>query len=272
MTFLQKRPFFFTTTQKHYFSGFFFEIFLFHFSYFPVYFFQHKKEKNKKCTFFFENPFLTPWQTAKKYFRTPTHYLWFLTYPKNTIKLGKTSQKKSWTKFWRNLGPSSVSKNPNLGPSSQVPLPPKNWHFWRKSAAKWPRNEIFHENRPQNIFDAARWLPEACPKVPPSLPEGSGKVHPVPRRSPKVPRRFVQNLGKLLNIFEIWHLWGTTWWRIWRWPKRRWGRDSFYYRRGSEHIQGSKLKRWCGRGLTFKKRARSTKFGKCVCERCIGHV
>ena len=123
----------------------------------------------------------------------------------------------------------------NRKKSKKLTAPPKNWHFWRKSAAKWPQNQIFHENRPQNVFDAASWLPEACPKVPRSLPEGSGKVHPVPRRSPKVPRRFVQNLGKLLNFFEIWHLWGFfvdrsanfTFFARFR-PKCKFGAETFF--------------------------------------------
>ena len=75
----------------------------------------------------------------------------------------------------------------------------------------------------------------------------------------------------------------TRWWRRWRWPKRRWGRDSFWYRRGSEHVRtpqtstnphsrGDGDKEHRGRGFIFKKGGRSSRFGKCVCERCIGHV
>ena len=113
MTFLQTGPFFFTTTQKHY--------FLFFFPCFPsflLYFFQHNKDKNKSAQLFFSKTlFWHPDKMPKIYFRIPTHYLWFLRCPQNTIRLGKNKQKKSWTKFWRNLGPSFDSKNPNLGPS-----------------------------------------------------------------------------------------------------------------------------------------------------------
>ena len=111
--FYKKKHFSSQPPKNTIFLGFFWNfLFPFFFSCFLFFFFQHKKDKNKKCTFFFENPFLTPWQTAKKYFRTPTHYLCFLRYPKNTIKLGKNKQTKSWTTFWRNLGPHFDSKNP----------------------------------------------------------------------------------------------------------------------------------------------------------------
>ena len=70
MTFLQKKKTFSSQPpKKHYFSGFFFWNFLFHFFHIVLFtFFQHKKDKNKKCTFFFENPFLTPGRTAKTLF------------------------------------------------------------------------------------------------------------------------------------------------------------------------------------------------------------
>ena len=61
-------------------------------------FIQHKKDKNKKCTFFRKH-FLTPWETAKKYFRTPTHYLCFLRHPQHTMKLGENRQKSLWQIF-----------------------------------------------------------------------------------------------------------------------------------------------------------------------------
>ena len=48
---------------------------------------------------FFENPFLTTWQIAKKLFSHPYTLFVFLRYPQNTIKLGKKTSKK-------NLGPS----------------------------------------------------------------------------------------------------------------------------------------------------------------------
>ena len=107
--FYKKKTFFFTTTQKTLFFWVFFEIFFFHFFHvFSFSFSNIKKTKTKSAHFFSKTLFLTPWQTAKKYFRTPTHYLCFLRYPKNTIKLGKNKQKKildhiltqPWTTFW----------------------------------------------------------------------------------------------------------------------------------------------------------------------------
>ena len=82
---------------KHYFSGPIWNLVSI-FSYFLFFFLQHKEDKNKKCTFLFENPFLTPWHIAKNYFRTPTHHLCFKDAQKNTIKLEKAN--KSWTKLW----------------------------------------------------------------------------------------------------------------------------------------------------------------------------
>ena len=72
MTFLQqKKAYFSTTTQKHYFSGPFFEIFLFHFfSYCPFYLFQHEKDKS---TFFFENPFFDTLTNCQKMIFAPLH-------------------------------------------------------------------------------------------------------------------------------------------------------------------------------------------------------
>ena len=73
------------------------------------------------CGVFFEidsssllevSDFLTPRQPAKKN-RTPTHDVWVF----NTKIAEKTSKNRSWTKFWRNLGPSTDSKNPSLAPS-----------------------------------------------------------------------------------------------------------------------------------------------------------
>ena len=111
--FYKKRPVFFTNTQKTLFFWAFFEIFFFHFFHvFSFSFSNIKKTKTKSAHFFSKTLFWHPDKLPKNYFRTPTHYLCFLRYPKNTIKLGKNKQKKSWTKFWRNLGPSFDSKNP----------------------------------------------------------------------------------------------------------------------------------------------------------------
>ena len=107
----QKWPY----VDRHYFLGFDDEIFLFPFFIFS---FLLSKDKNKKCIFS-KTCFWHPDKQPKNYFRTPTHYLWFLRYPQNTMKLGKNKQKnlgpsfdptldqvsthknpKSWTKFW----------------------------------------------------------------------------------------------------------------------------------------------------------------------------
>ena len=117
MTCLQKKTIFLHNHPKTLFFRFFFPFSFSIFSYFPFYFFQHKKTKQKVHIFFQKPFFWQPDKLPKNYFRTPTHYLWFLRYPKNTVKLGETSKNKSWTKFWCNLGPSFDSKNPNRGPS-----------------------------------------------------------------------------------------------------------------------------------------------------------
>ena len=109
MTILQKNKNFFTTTQKTLFFLFFFEIFLFHvFHVLSFSFSNMKKTKTKSAHFFSKTLFWHLDKLPKNYFRTPTHYLCFLRYPKNTIKLGKNKQKKildqvltqPWTRFW----------------------------------------------------------------------------------------------------------------------------------------------------------------------------
>ena len=104
---LQKKLFCSQPPPKHFFffSRFTFSIF-FIFSLFL--FFPTKKIKTKVHIFLSKKPLLTPWQTN----RTPTHYVWFLRYPKNTIKLGKNQRQNniSWTKFWPNLGPNFDSR------------------------------------------------------------------------------------------------------------------------------------------------------------------
>ena len=112
MTFYKKDQFSSQTPKNTIFLGFFLKFSFSIFSYFLFFFLQHKKDKNKKCTFFFENPFLTPWQTAKKLFSHPYTLFVFFKIPKKHYKIGENKQKKSWTKFWRNLGPSFDSKNP----------------------------------------------------------------------------------------------------------------------------------------------------------------
>ena len=106
--FYKKKSFFFTTTQKTIFFWAFFEIFLFHFFHIVLFTCSNiKNDKNKKCTFFFENPFFDTLTNCQKYFRTPTHYLCFFRPAKNTIKLGEKQAKKildgistqPWTDF-----------------------------------------------------------------------------------------------------------------------------------------------------------------------------
>ena len=99
--FRKKTSCFFTTTQKHYFAGFFGNCRFPCFSYL-------EKAKTKSAHFFFENPFLTPWQTANKEIFAPLHTICVFKITKNTINWGKTSKKQildqvltqPWTKLW----------------------------------------------------------------------------------------------------------------------------------------------------------------------------
>ena len=113
--FYKIKTFFLTTTQKTLFFWAFFWHYIFpFFSCFLFFFFQHKIIKNKKCTFIFENPFLTPWQPAQKIIFAHLHTICVFKIPQKHYKTGEKNKqkKKSWTKFWRNLGPSFDSKNP----------------------------------------------------------------------------------------------------------------------------------------------------------------
>ena len=130
----------FTTTQKHYFSA----LCLFSFSFISSFLFcfiQHEKDKNPKlfhlfssassnmkktktpnAQFLLETLFLTPRQLAKKYFRTPTHYLCFLDHQKDN-KIGEKRRKtKSWTDFRRNLGQIFNSKKGKSWTNFQLSL------------------------------------------------------------------------------------------------------------------------------------------------------
>ena len=107
MTFLQKRPVFFTNTQKHNFSLLFL-IFFFHFFHvFSFSFSNIKKTKTKSAHFFSKTFFWHPDKLPKNYFRTPTHCLCFKI-PKKHYRIGENKQKKildqvltqPWTKFW----------------------------------------------------------------------------------------------------------------------------------------------------------------------------
>ena len=113
--FYKKKTFFSQPPKKHYFSGLFCNFPFPFFSYCPFHLFQHKKDKNKKCTFFFENPFLTPWQTAKKLFSHPyTLFVFFLDQQKNTIKLGKKQAKKILDGFSTQPWTDFQLKNPQI--------------------------------------------------------------------------------------------------------------------------------------------------------------
>ena len=118
MTILQTNKNFFTTTQKTLFFWAFFWNFPFPcFSCFVFFFFQHEKDKNKKCTFFFENPFFDTLTNCQKIIFAPLHTICvFLRYPKNTIKLGKKAKKKLGPGFDATLDQVLTQKTPNLGP------------------------------------------------------------------------------------------------------------------------------------------------------------
>ena len=107
MTILQKKLFSSQPPKKHYFSGLFLKFSFSIFSCFLFFFSQHKKDKNKKCTFFFENPFFDTLTNCQKIFSHTYTLFVFFKIPKNTIKLGKNKQKKildhiltqPWTTF-----------------------------------------------------------------------------------------------------------------------------------------------------------------------------
>ena len=136
MTILQTNKNFFTTTQKTLFFWAFFEIVLFHvFHVLSFSFSTMKKTKTKSAHFFSKTLFLTPWQTAKKLFSHPyTLFVFFLRYPKNTIKMGKNKQKKildqvltqPWTRFWLKK-PQILDQVLTL---QQSIILPENWCFW----------------------------------------------------------------------------------------------------------------------------------------------
>ena len=97
------------------FFWFFFEIFVFHFFHILLFTFSNiKKTKTKSAHFFSKTLFLTPWQTAKKLFRTPTHYLCFFRPAKNTIKLGENKQKKILDGFSTQPWTDFQLKNPQI--------------------------------------------------------------------------------------------------------------------------------------------------------------
>ena len=107
-----------TTLKKTYFYRVFWP---FPFSFFFFFFFlflglQHKKGKNKKCNFLFENLiFDIPQILQKHYFDTVALFV-FLKMPKNTIKLGKNSKKKMDQFLTLDLDQFLTLETPNLGP------------------------------------------------------------------------------------------------------------------------------------------------------------
>ena len=106
-----------TTLKNPIFIGFF-GLFHFFFFFFLFLFFQHKKGKNKKCNFLFENLiFDIPQILQKHYFDTLLHYLCFSKCPQNTIKMGEKQWKKNLDHFLTlNLDHFLTLKPPNLGP------------------------------------------------------------------------------------------------------------------------------------------------------------
>ena len=120
MTFLQKRPVFFTNAQKTLFFGLFWNFIFPFFSCF-LFLFSNIKKTKQKVHIFFRKPFFDTLTNCQKiYFRTPTRYLCFFKIPKKHYKIGENKQKKnlgpsfdatldqvltqknpkSWTKFW----------------------------------------------------------------------------------------------------------------------------------------------------------------------------
>ena len=114
--FWKKKSLLFTTTpQKHYFLGFL-EIFGFHGFHILSFSFSNIKRQKQKVQYFFENPFLTLWQTAKIVFSHPYTLFAFFKISKKHYKFGEDQE---------NLGPSFdatldkvLTQKTNLGPSS----------------------------------------------------------------------------------------------------------------------------------------------------------
>ena len=115
MPFLQKNIFFDHNHPKNtifliFVWNFRFPCFLF--SYF-LFSFSNIKRQNQKCRCFYRRPiFWHPDNLPKNFFSHPYTLFVLFKITKNTINWGKTSKNKSWTKFWRNLGPSFDSKKP----------------------------------------------------------------------------------------------------------------------------------------------------------------
>ena len=110
MTFLQKRPVFFTNTQKHYFLVFFWNIISPFFHVFSFSFSTIKKTKTKSAHFF-RKPFFDTLTNCPKIIFAPLHTIcvFFFKIPQKHYKIGEKQAKKildqvltqPWTKFWR---------------------------------------------------------------------------------------------------------------------------------------------------------------------------
>ena len=161
MTFLQKKEHFSSQPpKKHYFLGFFWNFPFPCFSYCPFYLFQHKKDKNKKCTFFFENPFLTPWQTAKKSFSHPYTLFVFFRPAKNTIKLGKNKQKTILDGFSTQPWTDFQLKNPQILDGFSTLQHIYVWHFDSRSGRD-ENDSFFHTLRNMQYpiaFSVLSWI------------------------------------------------------------------------------------------------------------------
>ena len=105
--------FLFTTTPKTLFFWASFKIFVFHC--FHI-FFQHKKDKNKKCTFF-SKPFFDNLTNCPKIFSRPYTLFVFFEIPKKHYKIGENKQNNLGPSFDATLDQVLTQKNPNLGPS-----------------------------------------------------------------------------------------------------------------------------------------------------------
>ena len=108
-----------TTLKKTYFYGFFcyFPFFVFFFFLFSVSIFQHKKEKNKKCNFLFENLIFDNPKFCKNTILTHCDTICVTKKAKKHYKTGEKTAKKNLDQFLTyNLDQFLTYKTPNLGP------------------------------------------------------------------------------------------------------------------------------------------------------------
>ena len=113
LPFLQKHLLCSQPPKKHNFSGFFWTSRFPCFSYFLVSFSNIKKTKTKSAHSLFKNSFFDTLTNCQQIIFAPLHTICVFKITKKHYKIGeKQAKKKSWTKFWRNLGPSFDSKHP----------------------------------------------------------------------------------------------------------------------------------------------------------------